>query len=213
VLIETTAVLFDMDGTLVDSSAAVIRAWTQWSSDHGLDINKVLSIAHGRQPIDTMRLVAPALATQANADKILRREVEDLEGVVEVPGASELLRSLPSGSWAVVTSARRELALARIRAAKLPEPEHLISAEDVKKGKPDPEPYEAGARLLKVRADYCVAFEDAPAGIQSALSAGATVVAVKHASPDLSWKWEIQDFRSLRLKIVSGKPVVSQEVV
>ncbi|UXN57478.1 HAD-IA family hydrolase [Phyllobacterium zundukense] len=172
------AILFDMDGTLVDSTAVVERLWAEWCNKNGKSLQDVLALAHGRRDIDVIAEIAPELDVLQEAEDFLRREVTQLEGVLEVPGAAALLKRLPAHSWACVTSASRNLAVARMRAAGLPIPEVLISAEMVEAGKPSPEGYLKAASALGISAAECVIFEDAMAGIQAGINAHAVVIAV-----------------------------------
>lgn len=178
------AVLFDMDGTLVDSRAVVEKVWTNWATLHALDISAILAVSHGRRTIDTVMLFArPGMDCEAEAAALEAQEVADTEGVVAVAGASELLGMLPGDQWAVVTSASRELAVRRLIAAGLPLPEVLIAAEDVVRGKPDPEGYQKAALALGATVSDCLIFEDAPAGIEAGKNAGSDVVAITAARP------------------------------
>lgn len=169
------AVLFDMDGTIVDSREIVERMWTLWAAEHGLSVDAVLAVAHGRPTFDTMQLVAPHLATAEEAARLDAMEAEE-EGEVAIPGASDLLSALPADRWAVVTSAIHELALRRIAKVGLPEPAVLIGADNVASGKPSPEGYLKAAERLGVDARRCVVIEDTPAGVQAGRAAGATVI-------------------------------------
>jgi mannitol-1-/sugar-/sorbitol-6-phosphatase len=173
-----SAILFDLDGVLVDSTRSVSRQWRSWGAEHNIASERVLEIAHGVRTIEVVRLLTPHLDAEAEVKKIEQREANDTDGVVVMPGAAELLESLPGGRWAVVTSGTRYLATSRLRLADLPIPRVLISAEDVKKGKPDPEPYLMGARLLGVNPADCLAIEDAPAGIRSGHAGGMKVIAL-----------------------------------
>jgi sugar-phosphatase len=170
--------LFDSDGVLVDSDAAVLRSWTRWAHRWQLDADAVVGTVHGRRSADTVAvLIDPADRDRALAD-IDRFEVEDAGAVAALPGAAQLLASLPAGRWAVVTSGRRELATARLVAAGLPLPEVLVCAEDVPRGKPDPAGYLAAAAALGLASSDCVVLEDSPAGIAAGLAAGCSVVGV-----------------------------------
>jgi sugar-phosphatase len=182
------AVLFDFDGVLVDSTLATERAWRKWSGRHGLDFREVLRTAQGRRTSETVRLFAPRLDAEAETNLIERAEAEDLVGVREMRGARELLALLPEERWAVVTSATRKLATSRLRHAGLPVPPALVAADDVERGKPDPEPYLRGAKALGVAPQRCVVVEDAPAGVRAGRAAGMTVVAVAttHRPEELS---------------------------
>ncbi len=172
------AILFDLDGVLVDSDAAVVRTWRDWARDRGIDAERVLDIAHGRRTAETIRLVAPDLDADREAAELERIEVEDLNGVLEIEGAKELLSSLPSDAWTVVTSGTRPLARRRMEHVGLPLLEHLVTADDVENGKPHPEPYLKGAEILGAAPEECVVIEDAPSGVSAAKAAGMRVVAV-----------------------------------
>ena len=175
--IRCQAVLFDMDGVLVDSTHAVARVWRKWALDRGFDPVKVVRAAHGRPSIDTVRDFLPNADSNAENLEVERQEVEDLEGVVAMPGARALVTSIPDGRWTVVTSATRPLAEVRLRAAGIPIPESLITADDIQLGKPHPEPYQKAAARLGYPASECVVVEDAPAGIRAGKAAGARVIA------------------------------------
>jgi sugar-phosphatase len=162
----------------MDSRVCVERHWTHWANGHGFDVARVLAEAHGRRTIDTIRAVAPTLDIEAEARSLEGAESIDFEGVATLPGAAELLEALPSRSWTVVTSGTRALATGRLAHGGLPIPEHLITADDVERGKPDPQPYLAGAAVLAVDPVDCLVIEDAPAGIEAGKAAGMTVLAV-----------------------------------
>jgi len=180
--IRCQAVLFDMDGVLVDSTHAVARVWRKWALERGFDPEKVVRAAHGRPSIDTIRDFLPNADSNAENLEVERQEVEDLEGVVAMPGAQALVTSIPAGRWTVVTSATRPLAEVRLRAAGIPIPESLITADDIQLGKPHPEPYQKAAARLGYPASECVVVEDAPAGIRAGKAAGARVIAVPTTS-------------------------------
>jgi sugar-phosphatase len=185
---ECEAILFDLDGVLVDSARPVERVWRVWAERHGLDTARVVEIAHGRRAIETIRLFTPRLDAEAEAKKLEQAEIEDTVGLKKADGAAALLAALPSGSWAVVTSGTRSLATSRLRHTGLPIPQVLVAAEDIEKGKPDPECYLKVTQLLGASAELCVVIEDTPAGIQAARSAGMTTVAVTttHRASELS---------------------------
>ena len=188
-MIEITcrALLFDLDGVLSDSTPAVTRVWAQWAIEHGFDPVEVVRKAHGRPSLSTIREYLPHADHELENLEVEKREIADLEGVVALPGARELLASLPRHCWAIVTSCTRSLAEVRIRATGLPLPETLLTANDTTHGKPSPEPYLKAAKLLGVAAGDCVVFEDVPAGVRSGKAAGARVVAVRttFADPEL----------------------------
>jgi mannitol-1-/sugar-/sorbitol-6-phosphatase len=172
-------VLFDLDGVLIDSTPAVARVWKGWAARHGLDPEEVVKRAHGRPSIETIRELLPQVDAESENRNVERAEIEDIEGVVPLSGAEELLRALPRERWTIVTSCTRRLAEVRLRAAGLKIPERMVTCSDVKNGKPDAEPYLKGAAALGVNAADCVVVEDAPAGIRSGKAAGARVIAVR----------------------------------
>ena len=171
-------VLLDMDGVLVDSTPAVARVWRKWAEERGLDSEKVIDTAHGRRSIETIRIFAPDVDADRENVRVEQMEIDDKEGVTALPGAADFLRSLPAGSYAIVTSATRALAQARLEYAGLPVPRHMVSADDVQQGKPSPEPFLKGASLLGLKSRDCMVFEDAPSGIQAAHAAGMKVIAL-----------------------------------
>ena len=171
-----SGLLFDMDGVLIDSTPAVARVWHRWALEHGLDPDEVVRRAHGRPSIASIRELLPNADIEAEDRKVERAEIEDLDGVVPLPGVLALLNSLPTERWTIVTSCTRPLALVRLRAAGLPTPKKLITSTDITNGKPHPEPYLKGASLLGYPAADCIVVEDAPAGIQAGKAAGARVI-------------------------------------
>jgi sugar-phosphatase len=177
--IRCAAVLFDLDGVLIDSTPAVTRVWAGWAREHGLDPDEVVHRAHGRPSIESIRELIPGCDDEAENRELERREIADLDGIVPLPGALHLLSTLPPGRWTIATSCTRDLATVRIRAAGLPVPAKIITASDITYGKPDPEPYQKAAALLGVAAEKCVVFEDVPAGIRAGKAAGARVIAVR----------------------------------
>ena len=182
--IRCSALLFDMDGVLVDSTPAVARVWAAWALERGFDPEAVIQKAHGRPSIATIRELLPQADHIAEDREVERREIEDIAGVVALPGALELLRTLPQEQWTIVTSATRPLAEVRLRAAGLPVPRLLVTANDVKRGKPAPEPYLKGAEVLGIAAAECVVVEDAVTGVRAGKAAGARVLAVRTLSTD-----------------------------
>jgi sugar-phosphatase len=173
-----SAILFDLDGVLVDSIASAQRAWGKFAARHNLDIVKVLEAAHARRSIETVRLLVPETDVEAENQIVEQDEIDDAEGLVATEGAAELLSIIPADRWTIVTSGTRPLATARLRAAGLPIPKHLVTADQVSNGKPHPEPYIKGASALGFSPHNCVVFEDAPAGIRAGQAAGAKVIGV-----------------------------------
>jgi sugar-phosphatase len=176
------AFLFDMDGTILTSIAAAERVWSRWAVRHGVDVESFLPTIHGARAIDTInRLALPGVDAEAEAAWITEAELEDVEGVEEVAGAAGFLKSLPAHQWAIVTSAPRALALRRMAAAGIPEPDEMVTAEDVSAGKPDPAGYRLAAQRLGVEITNCLVFEDATVGILAAEAAGADLLIVTAA--------------------------------
>lgn len=177
------AVIFDLDGVLVEATASVEHAWQMWAQQHGISVNDILPLIHGRRSIETMRLVAPHLATDREAEALNLLQVRDTSRDVPVSGAQALLAALPSQSWAMVTSGSSILAHARFQAVGLPVPPVLVMDEDVTHGKPDPQGYLKAATRLGVPPEHCLVFEDAPVGIAAGQAAGMRVIAVATTSP------------------------------
>jgi sugar-phosphatase len=173
-----SAILFDLDGVLVDSTGAVDREWREWAARKGVDGDAVMAIAHGVRSYEVIRTVAPHLDVEAEVRALESREADHQEGVRVMPGAVALVHSIPGGRWGVVTSGTRLLASARLRFCGLPVPKVLVTADDVADGKPHPEPYLTGAKRLGFPASECLVIEDAPAGIQAARAAGMKVVGI-----------------------------------
>src|ERR1700727_1532114 len=173
------ALLFDMDGTIINSIAAAERVWSAWATRHGLDVAFFLPAIHGVRAIETITaLQLPGVDPKAEVHALVLAEIEDVEGIEALEGAKPFLASLPPDRWAIVTSSPRELALRRLEAAGLPPPAVLVTGEDVEHGKPAPDCFLLGAKRLGQKIEDCLVFEDAPAGIQAAEAAGAAVVVV-----------------------------------
>src|SRR4029077_3218029 len=195
------ALLFDLDGVLVDSTECVTRTWRRWAQAHDLNPEKILLVAHGRRTIDTVRLVAPHLAAEAEVATLAQSEAHETAGIYEVPGARALLQALPRTAWAVITAGIRPVARLRLRHTGLPEPSVLITAEDVHHGKPDPEGYLAAAVRLLVPPADCVVVEDAPAGLDAAQAASMRSIALTttHTAKQLSAAtWGLRSLSQLR---------------
>jgi mannitol-1-/sugar-/sorbitol-6-phosphatase len=175
------AVIFDLDGVLVDSRAVVARHWSRFAERHGLRADDVIRRVHGRRTVESIAELAPWLDAEAEAAAFDEAEAADVEGLRAVPGAAEALRR--GGAVAVVTSGPRGLATARLRAVGLEPPAAMICAEDVEHGKPHPEPYLRGAAALGAEPAGCVVVEDAPAGIAAGIAAGMRVIAISTTHP------------------------------
>jgi mannitol-1-/sugar-/sorbitol-6-phosphatase len=173
------AFLFDLDGVLVDSRAIVERTWQRWAAErHPIDLVRLLHVAHGRRARDTLRIMAPSLATDAEVAWLDATELADVEGLRVLGGAKELVSALPRNRWAIVTSCGRDLARLRLGAVGLPAPDVLIVAEEVPRGKPAPDGYQLGAERLGYAPSDCIVFEDAPAGVAAGKASGARVLAL-----------------------------------
>jgi mannitol-1-/sugar-/sorbitol-6-phosphatase len=199
--IHAQALLFDNDGTLVSSLDSVRRCWTRWAVEYGITAEEFGRVElHGRPAAEIAAdLLPPGVVPQAVA-RIEQLEVEDVPngGVHLLPGTREFLDALPADRWAVVTSATRRLAEARLDAVGIL-PKTLVAADDITRGKPDPEPYLLGARALGVDPGACVVFEDAPAGLQAGRAAGMTTVALAttHRADELDADLVVTDLSAL----------------
>ncbi|MFB2553106.1 HAD-IA family hydrolase [Ensifer soli] len=168
-----------MDGTLINSIAAAERVWGDWAERHGLDVATFLPTMHGKRGIDTIRqLGLPGVDPAVEAAKITQAEIDDVSGVVPIPGAIDFVRALPEDRWAIVTSSPLPLAKARLAAAGFPLPRIFVTAEDVSRGKPSPECYRLGAERVGFPPSQCLVFEDVPAGIIAGESAGADIMVI-----------------------------------
>ena len=173
------AFLFDMDGTLVDSTSIIERVWTEFADKHNLNANDVLGMTHGVRAVETIRhFVRGGVDVLLETEELTRKEIMDVDGIKEIAGAKLLLQAMPIDKWAIVTSANRELAMRRLTAVGLPIPKILITAEDVLNGKPAPDAYLLAAKLLQTPADDCIVFEDSVAGLESARMAGMRAIAI-----------------------------------
>lgn len=202
--ISCAALLFDMDGVLLDSTPAVARVWTHWALRHGFDPAEVVHRAHGRPSITTVREYLPNGDHLAENEEIARDEITDLDGIVPLPGALELLSALPRGRWTIVTSCTRRLAEARVKTSGLPLPEAFVTSNDITNGKPAPDPYLKGAEILGFAARDCVVVEDAPAGVRSGKIAGARVIALRTTLAerelwDAGTDWVLRDCAAISL--------------
>jgi sugar-phosphatase len=177
-VLHARGILFDIDGTLVDSTAAVERSWRTWAEEYHVDPDEVVRVCHGRRTEDIVPLFVSPQYRAAAIARELALELADLDGVVALPGSRQVLDALPQGWWAAVTSGERSLMNARLEAAGLPVPQSLIGAEDVLAGKPSPEGYLKGAAALGFPAGDCLVVEDSPAGISAGHAAGARVLAI-----------------------------------
>jgi len=176
--LHASAILFDLDGVLADSTPSVTRAWSAWARRVGLDPEELLPKVHGRRAIETIRAARPDLDAEAELATLVADEATDNDDTHEIPGAGAFVRALPPEAWAIVTSGLRPVATARLVAAGIPLPRVMITAESIERGKPNPECYLKGAEALGVRPEDCIVVEDAPIGAEAARAAGMRLVAL-----------------------------------
>jgi len=169
---DCSAIIFDLDGVLVDTAAFVERQWRRWAAAHGLQPEPFLRICHGRRALETIRIAAPHLDAEAEATALAAGDEDAGSDLRPLPGALRLLGQLPPAAWGVATSGRRATAVARLRAAGLPDPRVMICAEDVEQGKPHPEVYQRAGIALGAAPSECVVIEDAAPGVEAARAAG-----------------------------------------
>jgi sugar-phosphatase len=201
-VVTARALLFDLDGVLVDSTPVITRIWEKWAAEYGFPPEQTAREAHGRPSLESIRELLPDADHEALNRDLEQREIDDTDGVVPLPGIVALLASLPPERWTVVTSCTLPLAEARIRAAGLHIPPKMVTSSDISNGKPHPEPYIKGAEALGFPATDCIAFEDAPAGIISAKAAGSRVVALRSTDSDdallaAGADWLVDDFLAI----------------
>ena len=201
-VVDVKGILFDMDGVLVSSIGGVERCWRRWAAHYGVPGAQMFDVPHGVRAIDIMRSLVPGIDTVEGLRLIEDMELEDVADLQVLPGAAELLRSLPEGRWAVVSSATQRLLIGRLAAAGLPVPELIISADMVQRGKPDPEPYRRGAELIHARAQDCLVVEDAPSGVSAGVAAGCAVLGVEGTHPreellDAGARWVVGSLRDV----------------
>ncbi|MGC0342126.1 HAD family hydrolase [Streptomyces sp. SLBN-8D4] len=211
--IQAEALLFDNDGTLVSSLESVHRCWTRWAAEFGITAEAFAQVElHGRPAVEIAADLLPADVVPRALARIEELEVEDVPngGAHLLPGTAPFLDSLPADRWAVVTSATRRLAEARLEAVGIL-PKTLVAADDVTRGKPDPEPYLLAARELGVDPSRCVVFEDAPAGLRAGRAAGMTTVALTttHQAHELDADLVVENLSALSALVTAGKVEIS----
>ena len=205
--VECEALLFDLDGTLVDSMTCIEYAWRVWCVKHNIDFDDAWKRIQGKRAGDSIRMLAPHLDILAETAELEEAEVTCTEGLIAVEGALDLLGHLPKERWAVVTSGAHRLASHRLQHVGIEKPEVFVTAEDVVEGKPHPECYLKAAEMLGVSPEKCVVVEDAPAGINAGLAAGMKVLALSttYSEPELAnAHYCIKDFRQLKLEPGNG---------
>jgi sugar-phosphatase len=211
VRIHCKAILFDMDGILISSIGSVERSWTKWAVLRGVDAALALETAHGRRAVETIAKLRPDLDCDAELSVIEEMEIADNEGLTVLPGVLALLAALPANRWTVVTSATERLARIRLAAAGIPVPEKLVTADHVRRGKPDPEPFLVGAASLGVEPVDCVVFEDSSSGAKAGRAAGCTVVATtfSHSAESLdAAQYLVRDLSGVRVELAGDRIVL-----
>lgn len=182
------AILFDLDGTLVESTFFIERLWQDWGVQHGVSPQRMSEVMHGRPATEIINIVAPHLSIKEEVYELETDEISRMEGMKIYAGAHELLSSLPRSQWAIVTSGSLRVASARLNYARLPRPDVFVTADDIRAGKPAPDAYLLAATRLHMNPSDCIVVEDAPAGIQAGKSAGMKVIAIasSHSKEELS---------------------------
>ncbi|CAO3639559.1 unnamed protein product [Cunninghamella blakesleeana] len=169
--------VFDLDGTLIDTTPLVVKHWNKFAEEHGLDAEKILETSHGRRTIETIAQWKPELATEEYVDFLEKRLAEETDGLLILPGVPELLKQIPLGKWNIYTAGTSLMANTRLTQLNMIIPDGLMTANTVKQGKPHPEGYIKAAEFIKVEPKDCIVFEDAPAGIQAGKAGGMKVIA------------------------------------
>jgi len=204
--VKAKGILFDMDGVLVSSIGSVVRCWRQWAEHYEVPNAEIYEVPHGMRAIEIVKALRPDIDPEVGLRYIEDLEMDDVADLVVLPGVKALLESLPVERWAIVTSATRRLLLGRLKAAGLPIPERIISADMVERGKPDPEPYRRGAELLGLRPEDCLVVEDAPSGVGAGLAAGSRVLGVvgTHTAEDLDGaEWIVGSLEGVKVTVVA----------
>jgi sugar-phosphatase len=205
------AILFDLDGVLVDSTRCIERCWSAWAIDRGLDPVAVVRTAHGRRVAETVRLVAPHLDEAKEGLALEQVESHETEGLAEVPGVAPLVRLLPASSWAIVTSAVRSVAEHRLRYVGLKVPVTFVTADQVTYGKPDPEGYLEAAARLGLEPRDCIVIEDSPSGIEAARAAGMRAIGIYGAAEPSTLKMAdavVHAFGDIRVEVLADGGLV-----
>lgn len=200
--------LFDLDGTLVNSLPAVDRAWRTWSIEFGLDPDVIVPQIHGRRAVDSIARLAPHLDQQAAFSRLEHLEATDTEGVVPMPGALEFIKQIQDIPWGIVTSGSRPIAYPRIKAGGIQPPDIFVTAEEISRGKPDPEAFLTGAARLGIPPSDIIAFEDTLAGVRSAKGAGMRVVGLSEEAAEEA-DIQISDYSSLTIDHSSSPFILS----
>ncbi len=205
ITVRTKGLLFDMDGVLVSSLGSVERSWQTWAEGHGLDVRQTIKTAHGMRAIETVRTLKPDADHAAELKVIEDLEIEDTEGLEVLEGVVSILQLLPQKYWTIVTSATERLARSRLAHAGIPVPEHIITADLVAHGKPHPEPYLKGAKILGLAPADCIVIEDSPSGSKAGHAAGCKVLATtfSHTIEQLAVAdWIVESLGKVKIMIL-----------
>jgi mannitol-1-/sugar-/sorbitol-6-phosphatase len=215
-ILRVRGILFDMDGVLVSSLGSVERSWTTWAKSRGIDSALAIRTAHGRRAIETVRLLRPDLNDAQELKWIEDMEVEDNAGLEILPGVKTMLEALPEKYWTVVTSATDRLARARMAYGGIPVPARIVTADVVKKGKPDPEPYRRGAELLGLAPQDCLVIEDSASGAKAGHAAGCKVLATlfSHSLESLiAADWIVRSLEDVYVHVIEDQVELEFEPV
>jgi mannitol-1-/sugar-/sorbitol-6-phosphatase len=207
-ILRIRGILFDMDGVLVSSLGSVERSWQKWGEMRSVDTALAVRTAHGRRAIETIRLLRPDLIDVDELKLIEDLEVADKTDVKMLAGVERLLEALPQKYWTIVTSATERLARARLGYAGIREPEHMITADMVANGKPNPEPYLRGAELLGLRPEDCLVIEDSASGAKAGHAAGCKVLATlfSHTLEELNAAdWIVRSLEDVQVRVVADQ--------
>ncbi|MGC2400648.1 MAG: HAD family hydrolase [Acidobacteriaceae bacterium] len=203
--VKTKGLLFDMDGVLISSLGSVERSWQTWAEGHGLDVRETIKTAHGMRAIETVRSLRPDADHEAELKIVEELEIADTEGLQILDGVVSILESLPRKYWTIVTSATERLARSRLSFAGIPTPQHIVTADMVTNGKPHPEPYIKGARLLGLRPEDCMVIEDSTSGAMAGHAAGCKVLATtfSHNIEQLAAAdWIVESLARVKIEIL-----------
>ena len=205
--IEAKGLLFDNDGVLISSIESVIRCWRQWAAMYDVPNAETYDVPHGVRAMDVIKQLRPDIDAAEGLKVIEDLEIDDVHDVKVLAGVRDLLKSLPEDRWTIVTSGTRRLFEARLKAAELPIPAKLVTADDVVNGKPDPEPYRKGAALLGFANSECIVIEDAPSGVGAGIAAGSRALAVlgTHSVDDLhAATWVVRSLEDVKVTTKDG---------
>ncbi len=205
--VRTKGLLFDMDGVPISSLGSVERSWQTWAERHGLDVRETIKTAHGMRAIETVRRLKPDVDHLAELKVIEDLEVGDNEGLEVLEGVLPILQSVPQKFWTIVTSATERLARSRLAFAGIPVPEHIVTADMVTEGKPHPEPYIKGARILRLAPQDCIVIEDSTSGAKAGHAAGCKVLATtfSHTIQQLATAdWIVESLARVSITVLPG---------